>query len=98
MKNRDKLEYLSGYAMEMSILAAGIEDARIVRTGDGPVPAQPKRKEVAAFADGVSVAFAAVAALIDTGLPVREGTEPEYLIEQLVRTWIRHRDGRDGHR
>lgn len=98
MKNREKLEYLSDYAIEMSILAAGIEEARIVKTGDGPVPEQPKRKEVAAFADGVSVAFAAVAALIDTGLPVRDGKEPERLIVELVKTWINLRDGRDGHR
>lgn len=91
MKNKEKLAYLRDYAMELSAYAAGLEDARIVKRGEGPAPAQPKRKEAAAFADGVCIASAAIAALIDTGLPVSDGKGPEALLAKLVAHWVETR-------
>ena len=92
MKNKEKLQYLRDYVMELSVRACGVEDAHVVKTGDGPAPAQPKKREVAAFADGVRITAAAVVALIDTGLPVADGKEPDALLTKLVAHWIETRE------
>ncbi|MBQ9043823.1 MAG: hypothetical protein IJ111_13540 [Eggerthellaceae bacterium] len=92
MQNKENLQYLRDYVMELSFRACDVEGAHVVKTGDGPAPAQPKKCEVAAFADGVCITAAAVAALIDTGLPVLDGTEPDVLLTKIIANWIKTRE------
>ena len=93
MKNKEKMEWLSGYAMEVADFAAGTSEILVVPKG-GPAPKQPKKREQEAFLDGLSIAFAVVAALIDMGIPVKPGHEPAALVSVMARHWVEAREER----
>ena len=92
MKNKEKMQQVRDFAMELSNAAGGLADVRVVGLGDvgsDALPKQPKKKEIQAFGDGVAIAAALFAWMLDNG--VRFETAGQCLT-QAVEIWISGRE------